>query len=295
MGKALRKLEQYRISTGKQGVKSKLVVDKLYVNGKEWKENVPPTNINVNNYEESQKIHIYHAPKLSASSSTFQGHVIKLQDPTLYKAALYKLFQDHVVARATHNIWAIKCGSEVAYADDGEHMAGFKLLELLRNHNINNILVVVTRWYGGTHVGPQRFRCITETAMKALECAGVIKPDTEGTPAMLLTKEATHGFKADIETRANAFVQELSDQDTRHTITETNTDVMHQEKTLQGEMQSGSGLGQGQISGTSDNTNASAMGQNSSYPWSGTNSNDPGPEHAGLSQTRFQEIVQPSG
>ena len=263
-----------------QGVKAKLVVDKLYINGKEWKENIPPTNININNYKEAQRIHVYHAPKISALSSTFQGHVIKLDDPTLYKAALYKLFQDQVVARATHNIWAIKCGNEVAYDDDGEHMAGFKLLEVLRNHNINNILVVVTRWYGGTHLGPQRFKYITDAAMQSLEHAGIIKPQEEGNPAMLLTKTPTLSFRSEIEETATAIVQDLPDTNKINTIT---GDTLDQQQTQQQQEKPESDLRQRNIFG---------MEQNSSNEIESTKS---GSHPGGLPQTRFQEVVQPSG
>ena len=43
----------------------------------------------------------------------------------------------------------------VAYDDDDEHGVGYRLLELLKEH-INNMMVIVIRWYGGTHTGSHR-------------------------------------------------------------------------------------------------------------------------------------------
>lgn len=35
-----------------------------------------------------------------------------------------------------------------------------------------NVMVVVSRWYGGTHLGPDRFRHINNAARQVLELAG---------------------------------------------------------------------------------------------------------------------------
>ena len=38
--------------------------------------------------------------------------------------------------------------------------------------NADNVMVVVTRWYGGIHIGPDRFRHINNRAGKILEDNG---------------------------------------------------------------------------------------------------------------------------
>ena len=109
------------------GIQAKVVGDRLLVNGKQWQENVLPPNINLYYYEEAQKIHISREAQFVDLTSTFQGYAVKLKDLSLYKAALHKLFQNQVITSATvytHNIWAIKCGEQVAHDDDGEHGAG---------------------------------------------------------------------------------------------------------------------------------------------------------------------------
>jgi putative IMPACT (imprinted ancient) family translation regulator len=52
--------------------------------------------------------------------------------------------------------------------DDGEDAAGSKLAYLLDMRKDENVLVVVSRWYGGTHLGPKRFAHIVNVARELL-------------------------------------------------------------------------------------------------------------------------------
>lgn len=56
--------------------------------------------------------------------------------------------------------------------DDGESAAGGRLLHLLELMGVWNAMVVVSRWYGGIHLGPDRFRIINQTARDAIVKAG---------------------------------------------------------------------------------------------------------------------------
>lgn len=49
-----------------------------------------------------------------------------------------------------------------SYWDDGEHGAGRRLLKYMRDNQINNVAVVITRWSGGTLLGQDRFRIMEE-------------------------------------------------------------------------------------------------------------------------------------
>lgn len=40
---------------------------------------------------------------------------------------------------------------------------------------IQDVMVVVTRWYGGIHLGPDRFRHIASAARQALVDSGIAK------------------------------------------------------------------------------------------------------------------------
>lgn len=44
---------------------------------------------------------------------------------------------------------------------------------------INDVLVVVTRWFGGTHLGPDRFKHINHAARNALELGGFLEQAQE--------------------------------------------------------------------------------------------------------------------
>ena len=79
------------------------------------------------------------------------------------------------MAKATHNIFAYRftdSSTGICFHDnddDGETAAGSRLAEILRLMGANGVAVVVTRWYGGTLLGPDRFRHINNCARRVLE------------------------------------------------------------------------------------------------------------------------------
>lgn len=58
------------------------------------------------------------------------------------------------------------------FDNNGEPPGGERILQLLQLMEITNVLVIVTRWYGGTKLGPDRFKHISTCAQKALEVGG---------------------------------------------------------------------------------------------------------------------------
>jgi putative IMPACT (imprinted ancient) family translation regulator len=52
--------------------------------------------------------------------------------------------------------------------DDGETGAGAKLLQLLHMLDASGVIIVVSRWYGGIHLGADRFRHISNCARQLL-------------------------------------------------------------------------------------------------------------------------------
>lgn len=65
------------------------------------------------------------------------------------------------------------------YDDDGETQAGARLKHLLEILELENVLVVVSRWFGGTLLGPDRFKLINQAARDALELGGFLDTDKE--------------------------------------------------------------------------------------------------------------------
>ena len=82
---------------------------------------------------------------------------------------------------ATHNCYAYVLGynNEIQrYNDDGEPggTAGMPILEVIRGSQIRNILIVVTRYFGGTLLGTGGLvRAYTDASKAVLEVAKVIE------------------------------------------------------------------------------------------------------------------------
>ena len=60
-------------------------------------------------------------------------------------------------AKATHNTWAVLLAEGGVKSDDGEAGAGAVILKMLEREGLRDHVVVVTRWYGGVHLGGDRF------------------------------------------------------------------------------------------------------------------------------------------
>lgn len=82
------------------------------------------------------------------------------------ESALAGLKREKRFAKATHNSWAAiltEGGAPVPVkSDDGESGAGNVMLRMLEREGLHDHLIVVTRWYGGTKLGGDRFRHVTE-------------------------------------------------------------------------------------------------------------------------------------
>ncbi|KAL8803439.1 MAG: hypothetical protein Q9223_002476 [Gallowayella weberi] len=91
-------------------------------------------------------------------------------------AVRHLLSTDKRACKATHNISAYRIRTQVNgndivyqdYDDDGEEAAGGRLLKLLQLMNAWNVLVVVSRWYGGVKLGPARFGIINGVAREVI-------------------------------------------------------------------------------------------------------------------------------
>ncbi len=65
-------------------------------------------------------------------------------------------------AKATHNSWGVLLPDGPLKSDDGESGAGNIIIRMLEGAGLQNHLIVVTRWYGGKHLGGDRFRHVSE-------------------------------------------------------------------------------------------------------------------------------------
>ncbi|KAK3287689.1 hypothetical protein CYMTET_4806 [Cymbomonas tetramitiformis] len=100
------------------------------------------------------------------------------------QAALSAMRRMPGLVDATHNIaaWRV-CGQWPAQPrapvqsgseDDGEASAGGRLLAALTKAGSMNVVVVVSRWYGGQNIGQARFRHVQERAVTLLTSVGLL-------------------------------------------------------------------------------------------------------------------------
>ena len=85
-------------------------------------------------------------------------------------AFLKALKRDKKFARATHNSWAalLSDGTPLK-GDDGEAGAGMVILRMLEREGLADHVIVVTRWYGGKHLGGDRFRHVQDCVRAYLD------------------------------------------------------------------------------------------------------------------------------
>ena len=89
------------------------------------------------------------------------------------KSFLKQLKTEKRYAKATHNSWAARVTRNgqiwETKSDDGETGAGAVILRILQNKNYLNTIIVVTRWFGGTKLGTDRFKHVQEATKYFLE------------------------------------------------------------------------------------------------------------------------------
>uniref|UniRef100_A0A3P9IZD0 Impact RWD domain protein n=1 Tax=Oryzias latipes TaxID=8090 RepID=A0A3P9IZD0_ORYLA len=139
---------------------------------------------------------IKHGNPVTDRRSTFQPHLALVVSPRQVKMVLEKLYMNKKIASATHNIYAyrIYCEDKNSFLqdceDDGETAAGGRLLHLLQILDVRNVMVVVSRWYGGILLGPDRFKHINNCARNILVEEGYIASVDEAAKSGAKTKRA---------------------------------------------------------------------------------------------------------
>ncbi|PLB42306.1 IMPACT family protein [Aspergillus candidus] len=124
---------------------------------------------------------------ISEKKSVFVARAARVHSGAHAQSCIdHLLATEKKVAAATHNIsaWRVKetraggrgDAGEVMivqdFDDDGEAAAGGRLLHLMQLMDVWDVVVVVTRWYGGIHLGPDRFRIINAAGRDALVKGG---------------------------------------------------------------------------------------------------------------------------
>lgn len=91
-----------------------------------------------------------------------------------FEQGMKVLLRDKQFRAADHNIVAYRVstatGAVDEYKNDGyrspskESGAGMMVLEIMRQRKMLNLCIVVTRWYGGIHLGADRFKHVRAAA-----------------------------------------------------------------------------------------------------------------------------------
>lgn len=108
--------------------------------------------------------------------SQFIGLVIPVEDRESALLQLQALREQH--SGAAHVCWALLAGGQSGMSDDGEPSgtAGRPILEVLRHHELDGVLAVVVRYYGGIKLGAGGLvRAYTDAIALALKDAALIE------------------------------------------------------------------------------------------------------------------------
>ena len=103
-------------------------------------------------------------------ASTFQAHAIKIKDKSDYDFYKKCLLTQKKIKKATHNItvyrYIMKDSNEIVedYHDDGEDGVGIRVLGVIKKMKLNNLYVMVNRWFRGTLLHQDRFKRINDAA-----------------------------------------------------------------------------------------------------------------------------------
>lgn len=133
-----------------------------------------------------EKIHITHGEAVTERKSTFQAHLARVSSVEYAKKTIQHVKENKKLATATHNISAYRisggphgtCFQDCD--DDGENQAGGRLLHLMQILDVRDVAVVVSRWFGGTQLGADRFKLINNVARDLMIKCDVI-PANDGT------------------------------------------------------------------------------------------------------------------
>lgn len=122
-------------------------------------------------------IHKYGEDETIINKSRFIGYAMPIKSEEEALDFIEKIKTKH--RDASHNVYAYVCGKDSnvqRFSDDGEPSgtAGIPALEVIKKEDLRNVVVVVTRYFGGTKLGAGGLiRAYTQGAKIGLE-AGII-------------------------------------------------------------------------------------------------------------------------
>lgn len=124
-------------------------------------------------------VHDFGQDEVIIDKSTFIGYAKPVKTEEEAIAFVNEIKKKH--KDATHNVWAYTIGQNMniqRYSDDGEPQgtAGIPTLEVIKKEDLRDVVVVVTRYFGGIKLGAGGLvRAYTKGAKIGLEAAKIIE------------------------------------------------------------------------------------------------------------------------
>lgn len=120
-------------------------------------------NTSIPSYQEQQllfnmanTVNKQYINQIEVMKSKFIAYLVPLNNEEDFKPLLALLRKEH--KKAKHIVYAYRVNTKSKSSDDGEPKgtAGHPLLELLYKKDINNVALLVVRYFGGTLLGASR-------------------------------------------------------------------------------------------------------------------------------------------
>ena len=144
--------------------------------------------------------------EIDVKHSRFLARAIRVDDPA--EAAGW--LQLVSVADATHNCWAWRIGDDYRSSDDGEPAgtAGRPILAAIDGQGFDRVVVVVTRWFGGTLLGAGGLvRAYSDAVRAGVEAAGVRRRELRAEFLVDLDHGVAGRVESDLRTRGYAVLE----------------------------------------------------------------------------------------
>lgn len=125
-----------------------------------------------------QSIDDYSTGEIEVKKSRFIAEVFYVDNEDIAKDHIIEIRKKYFDAK--HHVYSYKIGNLERFSDDGEPQgtAGTPLLDIIKKRNLNNILVVVTRYFGGTLLGTGGLvKAYSDAFNVALENANIVNKD----------------------------------------------------------------------------------------------------------------------
>lgn len=124
-------------------------------------------------------LHEFGTDEIIIEKSTFIGYAKPIKTEEEAVEFINEIKKKH--KDATHNVWAYTVGNNMniqRYSDDGEPQgtAGIPTLEVIKKEDLRDVVVVVTRYFGGVKLGAGGLvRAYTKGAKIGLEAGKIIE------------------------------------------------------------------------------------------------------------------------